>query len=81
MSDNRITWDEMVRKHPDKWVVVKDAKMNGPDIISGVVVAVLSDDEITDYRLKNTRHDYEFCRTTEGEFDGIIDSDISIAVD
>ena len=80
MADERMTWNEMVKKYPDQWVVVEDAEMNGPDILSGIVVTVMPDDKITDYRLKNTRHDYEFCRTTEGDFDGIIDSDISIAI-
>ena len=80
MTENRMTWDDMVRQYPNQWVVVRDAEMSGPDILSGILVAVMPDDEITGYRLNNTRHDYEFCRTTEGAFDGIIDSDISIAV-
>ena len=80
MTDHRMTWDEMVKKFPDQWVVVKDAEMSGPDILSGIVVAVMPDDQITAFRLSNTRRDYEFCRTTEGEFDGVIDSDISIAI-
>ena len=80
MTNNRQTWDEMVKRYPDRWVVVKDAEMSGPDILSGIVVDVLSDDEVIEYRLNNNMHDLEFCRTTEGEFDGIIDSDISIAV-
>ncbi len=78
--ERRMTWQEMVEAYPDQWVVVEDAEMDGPDILSGIIVAVLPDDEIMGYRLRNTRRDLEFCRTTEGEFDGIIDSDISIAV-
>lgn len=54
--------------------------MCGPDILSGVVVADVPDNKILEYRLKNNRHDLEFCRTTEGEFDGVIDTDISIAI-
>ena len=80
MTNQKMSWDEMVKKYPNQWVVVKDADMNGPDIVSGIIVAAMSDDKITDYRLKNSNHNLEFCRTTEGEFDGIIDSDISIAV-
>ena len=30
----RMTWDEMVEKYPDRWVVVKDAVMDGPDVLS-----------------------------------------------
>lgn len=33
MTNNRVTWDDMVKEYPDKWVVVKDAEMNGPDIL------------------------------------------------
>ena len=80
MADDRLTWEEMVKKYPDRWVVVKNAEMSGPDILSGILVDALSDDEIMEYRFNNKRHDLEFCRTTEGDFDGIIDSDISISV-
>ncbi len=80
MKSDRMTWDEMVKSYPDQWVVVKDAEMCGPDILSGIIVDAIPDDEIQEYRLKNKRHDLEFCRTTEGDFDGIIDTDISIAL-
>ena len=63
MTNNRVTWEEMVKKYPDKWVV-KDAEMNGSDIMSGVIVAAMTDDEITEYRLNNSDYDLEFCRTT-----------------
>ena len=33
--ENRMTWEEMAKKYPDQWVVVKDAVMDGPDIVSG----------------------------------------------
>ena len=80
MIKERMTWDEMVNRYPDQWVVIEDAEMNGSDIISGVIVTAKPDSEITQYRLNNKRRDYEICRTTEGGFDGIIDADISIAV-
>ena len=76
----RLTWDEMVSMYPDRWVVLKDVEKNGPDVVSGVLVAVKTDDEITEYEAANLRKGYEFWRTTEGEFYGIVDSDISIAV-
>ena len=78
--EQRMTWDEMATKYPGRWVVVKDADMTGPDIMSGVLVAVKTDDEIVPFRLSNTHKDYEICRTTEGGFHGIIDTDFSIAV-
>ena len=78
--NEKMTWEEMVKKYPNQWVIVKDAVMDGPDIVSGIVVAVKSDSEIIPFRLSNTHKDYEICRTTEGWFNGVIDTDLSIAV-
>ena len=77
----RLTWDEMVSKYPEMWVVLKDTEKIGPDVISGVLVDVKTDDEIIPYENENLRKGYEFWRTTEGEFYGLIDSNISISVD
>ncbi len=71
----------MVEKYPDKWVAVKDAKKNGPDIVSGILVAVKSDDEIALYRVENHGKGYVFRRTTEGAFNGVTGSDVVISVD
>lgn len=79
--DNRMKWDEMVQQYPDKWVVVKDAEKSGPDVLSGILVAVVCDDDIGDYMANNFRKGYDFARTTEGAFNGITGSDIVISVD
>ena len=75
-----MTWDEMVEKYPDQWVVVKDAVMDGPDIISGELIEVKSDNDIADFQIKNHGKGYEFRRTTEGSFNGITGSSIVISV-
>ena len=75
-----MTWQEMVQKYPDRWVAVGDAVMNGPDIVSGNVVAVKTDDEICNYEIEHLRDGLRFRRTTEGNWDGIIDSDFAICV-
>ncbi len=54
-DEKRITWQEMVDKYPDMWVAVKDAEMDGPDILSGVPVDVKSDDDIAQYHIKNKK--------------------------
>ena len=54
--------------------------MNGPDVASGTIVAVLTDEEIIPYRLSNQKKGYRFYRTTEGDFYGIIDADFSTAI-
>ncbi len=80
-QEKRMTWDEMVTAYPDKWVVVKDAKMDGPDILSGVLVDVQTDDMIDQYELDNWGKGYECRRTTEGFWNGITGSSIVISVD
>ena len=79
--DIRMTWNEMVQRYPDQWVVVKDAEKDGSDVLSGILVAVVSDDDIGDYQADNFRKGYDFVRTTEGAFNGITGSDIVISVD
>ena len=79
--ERRMTWDEMVEKYPDQWVVVKDAEMSGPDVLSGILVAVKSDDEIGPYEIQNLGRGYKFRRTTEGFLNGITGSSIVISVD
>ncbi|MBQ9550259.1 MAG: hypothetical protein IJU87_05545 [Lachnospiraceae bacterium] len=76
----RMTWEEMVSNYPDRWVVLKDTDKDGPDVLSGVLVAVKTDDEIIPFENDNLTKGYEFWRTTEGDFYGIVDSDIRISV-
>lgn len=47
--NRNMTWDEMVEEFPDKWVVLSSHTGWGPDIETGTVIAVLSDDEYDDY--------------------------------
>ena len=75
-----MTWEDMVREYPDRWVAVGNAVMDGPDIVSGDVVAVKTDDEICDYEDQHLREGLRFRRTTEGDWDGIINSDFAITV-
>ena len=81
LMGKRLTWDEMVSQYPERWVVLKDTEKDGSDVVSGILVAVKTDDEIIPYESENMRKGYEFWRTTEGEFYGLIDSNISISVD
>lgn len=47
----RLTWEEIVKKYPERWVVSDDVKKDGATIISGVVVNVCSDEDIDSYFL------------------------------
>ncbi|MBR6230239.1 MAG: hypothetical protein IKQ97_10920 [Eubacterium sp.] len=81
MIGERLTWDELVALFPKRWVVLSDTEKDGPDIISGVLVDVKTDEEIIPYENDNLMKGYEFWRTTEEGFYGIIDSDLEISVD
>ncbi len=78
--NERMTWDQLVSLYPDRWVVLKDTEKEGPDIISGILIAVKTDEEIIEFENSHLREGYEFWRTTEGDFYGIVDLDINIAV-
>ena len=79
--DGTMTWDEMENRYPGQWVAVKDALMDGSDIVSGVVVAVRSDDDISDFRAEHQGEHLRFRRTTEDYDYGIINSNITIKID
>ena len=76
----RLSWSEMVSIYPDQWIAVKNAEMDGADILSGEVVVAKSDREIRKYRLHNSQSGLVFRRTSEGDF-GCINSDIKIRVE
>lgn len=67
----RMTWDEMVEKYPDKWVVLDDVKYISEDddinIESALVIQVVPDESANDIRLNNNRKGrrYTYRRTTE----------------
>ncbi len=77
----RLSWAEMVRAYPNMWVAVRDAEMDGADIVSGEVVEARSDREMRQFRMRNRNAGYVFRRTSEGNFNGHIDSDFRIRVD
>ena len=77
----RLTWDEMVSAYPDQWVAVKDPEMDGADIISGEVVAAKTDRAMRKFRILNRQTGLVFRRTSDGEFNGFINSNIKIKVD
>ncbi|MCR5791079.1 MAG: hypothetical protein K6G83_14450 [Lachnospiraceae bacterium] len=79
--DKRMTWNEITQKYPERWVALKEAEMDGPNIISGIVTAVKTDDEIYDYEPEHLHEGLIFERTTEGEWSGIIDSNLATMID
>ena len=82
MISLRITWNEITKAYPDKWVAVANLIMDGdsPDILEGDIVAVKNDDDIDSYELNHHGKGYKYRRTTEGFFNGITGSSITISV-
>lgn len=71
--EERLTWEEIVKKYPKQWVGVKDAKFvddDGITIESGIVVyAGLPKDEITMIALTNPDIAIDY---TDHDNDGLI---------
>lgn len=68
----RLTWEQMQLKYPDKWVAVANYVKEGPDLLEGDLLAVLDDDEINSFRIENWGKGYYYDRTTEESGVGII---------
>ena len=71
MERERLTWDDMVKKYPDLWVVLDDIEWLDEDeseIVSAVIVDVKDDDSITETMLRyyDEGHHYIDRRTTMG---------------
>lgn len=69
------TWNELVEKFPDKWIVVENAELTDAGFIeSGKLIGVCDDKEIDEFVVScyqnNKNISYE--RTTEGSGVGIV---------
>ena len=62
----RDSWNTIVNKYPDKWVVLSNISYIGPDIDSAEIVCVKDDSEIIDYMEEHLDDNFIFRRTTEG---------------
>ena len=78
--DERVSWQYMSETYPDMWVAIREPEMDGPDVISGIIEAVLSDDEIIECENNHLYDGLKFRRTTEGNWGGIIESNFIIEV-
>ena len=77
----RLSWDDMVKKYPNLWVAVKDAEMDGADIVSGEVVTARPDKEMRKFRIEHRGAGFVFRRTSECGFNGHITSNLRIRID
>ena len=69
--DEAVTWEYMVEHYPHRWIAISNPTMDGPDVITGIIHQVLSDDEIIDYEDDHWDEGLIF-RRTGGESNGPI---------
>ena len=78
-----MTWKEMVKRYPDKWVIVEKTKGDLSNIEEGIVRFVVTDEEMPEVWIKclDEGFDYDKDRTTVVPFMGVVDGvnfDISV---
>lgn len=76
MASERMTWEEMVNTYPDVWVAIRNPEKDGPNIISGEIHAIITDEDICDYEDAHFGEGLVFRRTTEDDWNGIIRTQI-----
>lgn len=67
---NRLTWNEIVNKYPDMWVVLTDVEYRNNDmvnVISAVVICGVSDEDYPKKRVEfmQAGKNYEYERTSD----------------
>ena len=70
--EERVSWKYMSEMYPDMWIAIREPEMDGPDVISGIIAAVLSDDEIIEYENNHDDEGLRFRRTKNGVSNGPI---------
>ena len=73
--NEKMTWEEMVKKYPDAWVTVEKTKGNPSTIEEGIVKFVVSDEEMPEVWVKCRKagFKYKMDRTTVTPFMGVVD--------
>ena len=73
--NERLTWEEMNNKYPDRWLILKDAEYERSiDLVKGTVVKVCTDDEIDSVLVELLRKGeiFDKVRTTPDNFPGAV---------
>lgn len=75
--EKRLTLNELKEKYPAKWVFLKNAEMDGPNIISGEVICVCDDEEYSSKWIELIKSGIKFnkLRTTHEMYGGIINAE------
>lgn len=68
----RYNWETLVNRYPNKWLVLQDCEMHKGDIVSAVLVKVLTSAEVDDYMAQNVGKGYRYRKTSEETFGGLV---------
>lgn len=65
----KLSWNEIVEKYPDRWVALTECDMDGVSVLAGKVCAVCRDrDRLSEeIKLIDARITFEWRRTTDIE--------------
>lgn len=68
----RYNWETLVDRYPNKWLVLQDCEMHKGDIVSAVLVKVLTSAEVDNYMAQNVGKGYRYRKTSEETFGGLV---------
>ena len=71
-----LTWEEAVAYFPNRWVAFEEPIYEGVNLVRGRLVAVLKDEEKSEYRLQHLRDGQYIRRTTELPFMGYVHGEL-----
>lgn len=74
MDTTVMSWEEIKKRYPDRWVAISDYKKDGPFIIEGIPVEVCEERDMYDAEvaLKQKGIPFVWRRTTELEGANVI---------
>lgn len=77
-----MTWKEMVKRYPDRWVIVEQTKGDSSNIKEGIVRFVVTDEEMPRVWIECRKAGlgYKKDRTTVEPFMGIVDG-VNFSID
>lgn len=69
MMTEKLSWDKIVEKYPDRWVALTDCDMDGVSVLAAKVCAVCQDRDRLDEEimLMEAKITFEWRRTTDIE--------------
>jgi hypothetical protein len=68
----RMTWDDIVKYIPDRWVAIRDFNFENGNITDGIVEDIFGDNDVREARRKYRGENYVCVRTTDSYTGGLL---------